>query len=45
MEDRMLLEYAIENLSHWKVVPFLQKPLFELETMARLKGLNIPSGE
>jgi hypothetical protein len=43
LEDRMLLEYALENLSHWKVVPFLRRPLSELERMARLKGLNTPS--
>ncbi|KAL4897072.1 hypothetical protein BDV59DRAFT_169745 [Aspergillus ambiguus] len=42
MEDRSLLEYALDNLSHWKVVPFLRRPLAELERIARLKGLRVP---
>ncbi|KAF9891098.1 hypothetical protein FE257_005034 [Aspergillus nanangensis] len=42
MEDRSLLEYAMDNLSHWKVVPFLRRPLAELERIAQLKGLSIP---
>jgi hypothetical protein len=41
LEDHMLLESALENLGSWKIVPFMQKPLMELERMARLKGLLI----
>lgn len=41
--DRLLLEDALENLSHWKVVPFINRSITELERMAQLKGLMLPA--
>lgn len=42
LEDKSLLEYALENLSHWKVVPFFRRSFTELERMAQVKGLALP---
>jgi len=42
LEDKLLLEYALENLSHWKVVPFVKRSIEELERIAQIKGLTIP---
>ena len=42
LEDRILLEYALERLSCWKVVPFIRKSLRELERIAQMKGLTVP---
>ncbi|EON69204.1 hypothetical protein W97_08563 [Coniosporium apollinis CBS 100218] len=39
-EDHLLLEEALQNLSHWDVVPFMKKPLEELERMALSKGIK-----
>ncbi len=42
LEDKLLLEYALENLAHWKVVPFVRRSLDELERIAQIKGLTVP---
>ena len=42
LEDKVLLEYALQNLSHWKVVPFFRRSLEELERIAQIKGLTVP---
>lgn len=41
-EDRYLLGYALQNLAHWKVVPFFKRSIDELERMARMKHLATP---
>ena len=40
LEDKILLEYALGNLSHWKVVPFIRRSIEELERIAQIKGLR-----
>ena len=42
LEDKILLEYALEHLSYWKVVPFIRRSLGELERIAQIKGLTVP---
>lgn len=38
---RSLLAEAIQNLSYWKAVPFMRRPLDEMERIARLKGVRV----
>lgn len=41
LQDQILLEEALHNLSNWKVVPWMQRSLEELERIALLKGLSV----
>lgn len=36
-----LLADAIHNLSYWTAVPFMRRPLAEMERIARLKGVPV----
>lgn len=38
---RRLLGHAFHSLSYWKMVPFMRRPLMEMERIARLKGVPI----
>ncbi len=42
LDDKMTLEYALENISNWKVVPFFRRAIEELERIARITGLTMP---
>jgi hypothetical protein len=42
LADKTLIENAMQNLSHWKVVPFFERSIRELERMAEMKGLALP---